>query len=704
MNYPEARRLDVVDTIHDHQVADPYRWLEDASDSATEEWSAAQDALVQPYLASLPGRDAMAERLRELIPGTVSAPYVLGRRSFFTRRQPTEEHAVLWVREGDGAGDGNGDGTERPLIDPNALSDDATITLDAWSPSKEGDRLAYQLSEGGNEESAVRVIDVATGDLIDGPIDRCRYSSIAWLPGGEEFFYVRRLAPDEVPEGESQYHRRVYRHRVGADPATDTIVFGEGGDKTAYYGVGTSRDGRWLTVSRALGTAPRNDLYLADLGQPGDIVFTTVQEGEDVQTYGHVDLDGLLYLHTDRDAPRGRFCVTDPTTPTAEHWRDLLPEADAVLSQADVTGDTLIAVYDRHAVSEITLHDRSTGAYRSSIELPGLGSAGIVTRPEGGDDVWIGYTDFITPYKVLHYDLNTGVLEPWADAPGAIDIKGVVAEQHAYRSKDGTEVRLFLMRRENTAADGARPTILYGYGGFNQPMTPAYSSTIAAWVEAGGLYVVANIRGGSEEGEEWHRAGMREHKQNVFDDFIAAGEWLVAEGWTAPQHLGVSGGSNGGLLMGAMVTQRPDLFASVVCSAPLLDMIRYEQFGLGVTWNDEYGTVDDATEFGWLLGYSPYHRVVPGTPYPAVLFTVFESDTRVDPLHARKMCAALQAATTADPAERPVLIRREVNVGHGARSIGRAVALSADTTAFHARHLGLPIARVTVPGAAPAST
>jgi prolyl oligopeptidase len=680
MNYPDARREDIVETIHGREVADPYRWLEDAEAADTKEWSELQDALAQPYLAGLPGRAALAERMRALMPGEVSSPAVRGERSFFNRREPEQEHAVFWVREADG--------TERPLIDPNALSDDATITLDAVVPSKEGDRVAYQLSQGGDEESELRVLDVATGDVIDGPIDRCRYSPVAWLPGGEELFYVRRLPPEEVPEGESQFHRRVYRHRVGASPDTDELVFGEGDDKTAYYDTSVSLDGRWLVVSRYLGTAPRNDLYIADLtAEP--LTFAVVQEGDDVETAIEFDpTSDRIFVYTNRDAPRWRVCVADPTAPEPANWRELIPESDAVLGGVDISDDALIVVHSRHAVSTVTIFDKDTGAARGTIELPSLGSATVRTRPEGGHEVWLGYTDFVTPHRVLHYDLRSGVLERWADPPGAVDVKGIVAEQVEYASKDGTTVRMFLLHREDSTPAEPRPTILYGYGGFNIPLTPAYSSSILAWVEAGGVYAIANIRGGSEEGEEWHRAGMRENKQNVFDDFIAAGEWLVANGWTAPDRMAVMGGSNGGLLMGAVMTQRPDLFAAVVCSAPLLDMVRYERFGLGETWNDEYGTAADPEEFGWLIGYSPYHRVTPGTAYPATLFTVFESDSRVDPNHARKMCAAVQAATTGDG---PIVFRREVDVGHAGRSISRYVALLADEVAFMARHTGLAL-------------
>jgi prolyl oligopeptidase len=681
VNYPDAKRLDIVDVIHGHEVADPYRWLEDPHADDTKAWSAAQDAVTGPYLAALPGRDALATRLRELIPGDVGVPLVLGDRSFFVRRQPDEEHGVLWLREADG--------TERPLVDPNALSDDATITLDGWAPSNEGDRLAYLLSQGGDEEAALRVMDVATGDVLDGPIDRCRYSPIGWLPGGEEFFYVRRLPPDEVPAGEAQFHRRVYRHRVGTDPSSDELVFGEGSDKTAYFSLSVSRDGRWLVVGRYLGTAPRNDLFIADV-TASTLDFTTIQtDADDADTNGGVSVDGRLYLMTNRDAPKWRLVVTDPERPAPATWRDLVPESDAVLTDYALTNDAVVTVHSRHAVGEVAVVDKQSGAPRTNVALPGLGSVGVISKPDGGDDVWIGYTDFVTPHRVLHYDVTTGTLSPWADAPGAVEAKGVVTEQVTYQSKDGTDVRMFVLRRETTTPTGRRPTVLWGYGGFNIAVTPAYSSSALGWIEAGGVYAIANIRGGSEEGEAWHRAGMRDAKQNVFDDFAAAGEWLINSGWTDADHLGITGGSNGGLLMGASLTQRPDLFRSVVCSAPLLDMIRYEQFGLGVTWNDEYGTAADPIEFEWLRAYSPYHHVEAGTAYPAVLFTVFDSDTRVDPNHARKMCAALQAATAGS--DRPVLIRREVDVGHAGRSVSRFVALYADSLAFHADNLGLEV-------------
>jgi len=673
--HPEARRLDLVEELHGRAVADPYRWLEDAASEETAAWSLAQDERCRTWLEALPGREHLRTRLRELLPGMIGPPTVLGDRVFHLRRLPHEEHAVLVVRDGDGP--------ERVLLDPMALDPSGTTTLDTLSLSKEGDRLAYQVSTGGDELSRLHVIEVDSGALVEGPIVMGRAGSVAWRPGAEEYFYVRRLL--DAPAGEEHFHRRVWRHRVGDDPRDDDLVFGDGRDPRTYYGATTSRDGAWLSISASIGTAPRNDLYLADLSQP-TLSLITVQEDVDARTSGGVRADdGLLWLFTNRGAPRNRLVVADPHRPT--DWRDLLPEdPDAVLTDYTITADAVVAVRQRDVVSEVTVHDRVTGAARSTVPLPGLGSASVTSRPEGGDDVWIGYTDHVTPYRVLHLDVPSGALAVHAVPPGAIELPDITARQVFVDSTDGARVPMMIIARADVVADGARPTILYGYGGFESSLTPSYASTTAAWVEAGGVYVVANLRGGGEYGETWHRAGMREQKQHTFDDFLACAERLVTDGWTSRRHLGISGGSNGGLLVGAAVTQRPDLFRSVVCSAPLLDMVRYEQFGLGRTWNDEYGTADDPGELDWLLSYSPYHHVVSGTAYPAVLFTVFDRDSRVDPLHARKLCAALQWATSSDD---PILLRRERDVGHGARSLSRSIELSVDTLAFQAERLGL---------------
>ncbi|PRX66601.1 prolyl oligopeptidase [Nonomuraea fuscirosea] len=680
--YPTARRDDVVDILHETPVPDPYRWLEDPDSPETKGWLLGQADLFAKERGPQRFKSRIAELLRS---GSVGVPAWRGGRHFFSRRTPDQEHAVYYVAEPDG--------TERALVDPMAIDASGLTTLDAVQPDKEGRLLAYQISVGGDEESVLYVIDVATGARVEGPIDRCRYSPIAWLPGGEAFYYVRRLPSTEVPENESQFHRRVYLHRVGTSTEDDVMIFGQGLKMTNYYGVSVSRDGRWLQVSAHEGTAPRNDLWVADLTEsPIDRpALRVVQEGVDAQTGLVFGRDGRLYVHTDREASRGRVCVSDPAAPGFDHWRDLIPEdPEAVLSDFAILDDlerpVMLVGWTRHAISEISVHDLATGERLGEVPTPGLGTiGGISERPEGGHEAWFGYTDNTTPPTIQRYDARTGETTLWAASPGAVEVPDVRTEQVVYRSKDGTEVRMLVISPAD-AAEGPRPTILYGYGGFGLSMSPGYSASILTWVEAGGVYAIANLRGGGEEGEEWHRAGMLANKQNVFDDFHAAAEHLIATGVTTPEQLGISGGSNGGLLVGAALTQRPELYAAVVCSAPLLDMIRYEKFGLGATWNVEYGSADDPEQFGWLLGYSPYHHVRESVAYPATLFTVFQSDTRVHPLHAWKTCAALQHASTSD---RPVLLRNEAEVGHGARSVSRSVDLSADTLTFLARHTGL---------------
>ncbi len=693
--YPDADRYDDVEVLHGERVSDPYRWLEAVDDLRTEAWTAAQADLLAQRATEWTSRSRFRDRVAALLrTGSVGTPVWRGDRCLHTRRGPDDEHAVLLVREPSGA--------EQVLVDPMAIDRAGTTTLDAWSVSPDGSLLAYQTSSGGTEESALTVLDTRSLDVVDGPIDRCRYSPVAWLPDSRSFYYVRQLPVEELPPDEVQYHRRVWWHRIGDDPLGDALVFGADLDKTTFFGVHVSRDGRWLAVTAAQGTAPRNDTWLGDLadGRLATPALQPVRVGVDARTSVSVARDGRLYAVTDYEAPRGRLLVGDPEQPDPTGWR-VLVEGDSERVLEDVAlldlpdgSRRLACSWTSHAVGEVTVHDADDGTRTGSVPLPGLGSVGgLSSRPEGGSELWLAYTDHLTPATVLSYDAATGDAGVWATAPGDVPAPAdVSARQIEYASHDGTTVRMFVLSRP---AAGPRPTILYGYGGFGLSLTPSYSASILAWVEAGGTYAIANLRGGGEEGEEWHRAGMGANKQRVFDDFISAAEHLVDEGVTRPDLLAIAGGSNGGLLVGAALTQRPDLFRAVVCSAPLLDMVRYEQHGLGRLWTEEYGTATDPEQLRWLLTYSPYHRVRPGTAYPAVLFTVFGSDTRVDPLHARKMTAALQAATTSDPANAPVLLRLESEAGHGARAVSRSVELAADTLSFSAWATGLDPTRAS---------
>nr|WP_203433652.1 prolyl oligopeptidase family serine peptidase [Jiangella asiatica] len=680
--YPAAARQAIADRLHGHVVRDPYRWLEDESSPQTREWQAAQDELWRRFRASFPGRARLRARITELSDvGMITAPMWRGDRRFFLRQAAQQEHPVLYTAAPDDH--------ERVLVDPMTIDPSGATTLDHWQPDLDGRLLAFQLSRYGTERSQLYVMDVASRDVVDGPIDRCRYSPVAWLSGGTAFFYVRA-----VPEPPAD-SRRVYLHRLGTPAADDVPIFGSGRDEGTSFGLGMSQDGRWLAISASRGTASSNDVWLADLSTStwADPALRVVHEGVDARTVLDVGRDGRMYVVTTLGAPRGRLCVGDPARPDPGSWFDLVPaDPEAVLTDfvildgPDLQRAVLLVGWTRHALSEISVHDLVTGERLAQVPLPGPGSIGPLTRRlTGAHETWFTYTDSATPGAVYRYDARTGETTPWARSPGSAVVPDVLGRQIVYASADGTPVRMVVLAR-STGGAGPRPTILYGYGGFGVPMTPAYSSFTLAWVESGGVFAIAHLRGGGEEGEQWHRAGMRERKQNAVDDFVTAAQTLIAEGWTTPDQLGICGESNGGLLVGAALTQRPDLFAAAVCSAPVLDMVRYENFGLGPAWRAEYGSADDPDQLQWLLAYSPYHHVRAGVDYPAVLFTAFGNDSRVDPLHARKMCAALQWATVGS---RPILVRLEDEAGHADSAASRGVSLAADILAFVAANTGL---------------
>ena len=658
-------------------MADPYRWLEDAGDPAVECWLGEQAALFAAHRERWSAHGHLRRRIEELMPGVVGLPRVRGERAYFPRRQRGQDQAVWVVAEADG--------TERVVLDPADLSDDGTVVLQWASPSPDGRHLAYGVDESGREEAIVRIVEVDTGIEVGPPLALGRGGTLAWLAGEAGLIVVATLPG--LSQEEAAFHRRVWRLTLGAGLEQAQMIFGEGRDKTTYYGVEVSADGRWLTVSCSLGTAPRNDLYLCDL-VAAEERFVPVMEGADGQADGTVAADGWLWLWTNLDAPKGRLVRAEPATPTL--WEEVVAEGPDVLSDWALTDGGLFVAWQRDVASVVTEHDRSSGAKVGDLALPGLGTVSLAARPGGdGDDLWMAYTDELRPAHVLHHRPSTSQTTVWAEAPGAPPPPDDLEVVRSFvTSPDGTQVPLFIARRRDQPLDGTAPTILYGYGGFQVSLTPAYSAGVRAWVEGGGVYATACLRGGGEYGEAWHRDGMREVKQHVFDDFLACARWLVDSGHTSPDHLAVAGGSNGGLLVGAALTQAPQLFRAVHCSAPLLDMVRYERFGLGITWSDEFGSAAVPEELGWLLSYSPYHRVHEGAAYPAVLFTTFGGDTRVDPLHARKLCAALQHATAADPDERPVLLRHEEAVGHGMRTVSRSLDERAEVLSFLAAHLG----------------
>lgn len=668
-------------------AVDRYRWLEDPTDPATVRWEAERAVGYERAAAAWRRRGRFAERLRTLyaVDAPVSAPRQAGGRLFYARLATGAEHPVLAVDEGTGE--------PRVLVDPARLDPTGLTTVEAWEPSPDGRLLSYQLATGGTEQASLHVVDVATGDLVDGPIDRIRNTSVAWLPDGKAFYYVRRLP------GEDRYHRRVYLHRIGVPADEDVLVFGAGRERTQHYSLSVDPDGRWLVVSAAAGTSPRREVWLADLatGDPECLTFTPVQVGLDARTSLRVR-STTGYVLTDLDAPRRRLAVTPVRSPEPGTWIDLIPEdASAVLSDYVILDDPrlprpqLLVAWTRHAVAELTVHDLTTGERTAVLPIPPCGSVGVLrAAARGAAAAWFVHSGFTTVPVVLRYDAFTGLIEPWhppgvqpAPAGGAAPVD---TRQVVFTSRDGTPVRMFVLTPgglDDGRPDRPRPTILTAYGGFGQSMSPVYSPEAVAWVAAGGVYAVANVRGGGEEGQGWHRAGMLANKVNTFDDFAAAADHLVAGGWTTVDRLGIWGSSNGGLVIGAAVTRQPQAYAAAAMVAPLLDMARYERSGLGPSWVGEYGTASDPEQLAWLLSYSPYHHVRAGRTYPAVLFMVFDGDSRVDPLHARKMCAALRA-TGAEP-----LYRLERGVGHGLRSTSSRVDLMTDLLAFFADQLGI---------------
>ena len=679
---PPARRSAVVDELHGRPVADPYRWLEDATSPETAMWQAGQDELFEQVRDGWAARPAMLDQLTELLAvGYVSPPQAFGDRLFYHRLEPGQEYAVLVALI---------DGIERVVVDPLAWDPSGASTLEAWQPSWSGELVAVQFSVGGAEDSQLYVLRTATGEILDGPIDRVRKSAVGWLPDGERFYYVRRLAPELVP-GEERYHRRVYLHRLGTDPSQDVLIFGEGRDRTEFYSVSVQPPGPLLVLTGSVGAGAgaSRDVWIADVAgdaassprlrpvQSGMSCRTTVRSGADPDT---------LYLQTDSAAVRGRVVAVSAAEPD-RNWDELVAEdPEAVLTDFAVLSDPVpVALVSRrrHAVSEIEVLELSGGTSMGLLELPGPGVTGRVSAAPDGRRAWFSFTDPGCSPIVLSY--HDGTVSRWPAASSSNTEPAVITKQISFASLDGTEVRMFVMSATGRP-DRPRPTILNGYGGFGAVMAPDYRAEALAWVRAGGVFAVACLRGGGEEGSDWHRAGTGLGKHRVFEDFEAAADELVGQGWTTPALLGIYGGSNGGLLVGAALTRRPESYAAVVCMAPLLDMVRYELSGMGPSWRREYGTVEDPAEFENLLAYSPFHAVRVGARYPSVLFTVFEGDSRVDLLHARKMCAALQHA---DGAGVPILLRTERGVGHGARTVSSGAQLLADCLAFFADRLGL---------------
>ncbi len=674
---PVARVQEVTDTVQGVSITDPYRWLEDGGSDEVRAWVDGQNAWTASLLDARPGRAAVHDRLARLLSiGTIGTPEPRGGRYFFTRREGKQNQPILYVRDGL-------KGKDRVLVDPNPLSADGTATIDWWYPSRDGSRLAYGVSTAGDEKSTLRVRDTATGKDLPDVIPDTRYCSLGWAPDGSGFYYTRYPAKGSVPEGQENYNRRVFYHRLGEDPAKDAYVFGRERKPEEMIEIDLSTDGRWLTAMVFDGWA-KTDLLISDR-HAASPSFTAVATGLDAIFTGGV-VHGVLYVRTNYEAPRYRLLAIDPAKPARDGWKTLLPQKDSVLDDARIVGNRIVARLMEHASSRVVLYDLD-GRRLSEVALPALGTVEAISGEPDGREAFFGFNSYTVPPLVQRIDLATGAASTWEKVAADLDLSRLEVQQRSYPSKDGTKVTMFVVGRKGLALDGSNPTLLYGYGGFNVSQTPGFSRSLVLWLERGGVYAEANLRGGGEYGEDWHRAGMLDRKQNVFDDFIAAAQYLIAQKYTTAERLGIYGGSNGGLLVGATLTQRPDLFKAVVCAVPLLDMLRYQDFQIARLWVPEYGSAEDPAQFKYLYAYSPYHHVKKGTAYPAVLLTTADSDSRVDPMHARKMAALLQAATSSD---RPILLRTETRAGHGVgKPLSKQIDEAADVYGFLLWQLGL---------------
>jgi len=689
IDYPETRTVDQVDMLHGVAVADPYRWLERDVRTAPEvaAWVEAQNRVTREYLDALPGRAAIAARLRELWSyDQFSVPVARGTRLFYTMQLDGQNQAALYVQEGPEA-------APRLLLDPNTWSQDGATNIASFEPSPDGARVAYSIQDSGSDWRIIRVLDVASGETLSDEVRWAKFTGIEWHPDGESFYYSRYPEP---PEGEMftalNYNHAVYRHRVGAPQSEDRLVYTRPEHPRDSVSAEVTDDDRWLVITVSRGTDARYEVVLIDLAASAPQARVLIPGfAHDYQLVGQ-SADGRLIFVTNRDAPRSRIVGIDPAAPAPDNWRELVAERADVLVGADRVGDQMIARYLTDARSSVRRYGLDGRPIGDELSLPGLGSAfGFNGSPES-PVTYFSFSSFNRPPTIYRFDTRTAQSAVFRAPEVDFDPDDYVVEQVFYNSKDGVRVPMFIVHRRDITPNGARPTLLYAYGGFNSAQLPAFQAQRLQWLEMGGVFVLANVRGGSEYGAEWHDAGRLLNKQNVFDDFIAAGEHLIRMGWTSADHLAIQGRSNGGLLIGAVINQRPDLFAAALPQVGVMDMLRYTQFSAGRFWTDDYGDPAEEAHFRNLYAYSPYHNVRDGVDYPAVLITTADTDDRVVPGHSFKYAARMQAAQggAAEVGEAPRLIRIQTRGGHGSgRSIDQLVDEFADMWAFIAHHTGL---------------
>ncbi len=686
IRYPETRKVDVVDDYHGTKVADPYRWLEDTDAPETKAWIDAQNEITFAHLGQIPERGAIRERLTRLWDyPKYGLPFREGGLYFFLKNDGLQNQAVLYVQP-------SLDAEPRVLLDPNTLSADGTVALSGAAVSHDARYLAYSTSSGGSDWQELFVRDVATGRDLEDHVRWAKFTGLSWTKDGRGFFYSRFPEPVEGEQLLQQNHdHKLYYHVVGTPQSEDRLIYERPDQPEWGFNAEITEDGRYALIYVWHGTDPKNRLYYVDLKDPAspDLSSPVVRLLDDFDAaYSVVGNDGpVLYVQTDLDAPRQRIVAIDLRDPAREKWRTIVPESEDVLQGATIVGGKLVTLYLKDASSRVRFYTLE-GEPAGELELPGLGSvAGIAGKPDS-PELFYAFTSFLYPTTIFRYDVDAGTNEVFqAPQLEGFDPSQYETKQVFYTSKDGTRVPMFITHRKGIALDGTNPTYLYGYGGFNVSLTPAFSITNLAWLEMGGVYAQPNLRGGGEYGEEWHLAGTKERKQNVFDDFIAAAEYLIAEGYTSPEKLAIGGGSNGGLLVGAAMTQRPELFAVAHPAVGVMDMLRFHKFTIGWAWVSDYGSPDDPEAFPYLHAYSPLHNLKPGTCYPATLVTTADHDDRVVPGHSFKFTARLQEVQSCD---KPVLIRVETRAGHGAgKPTSKQIEEAADVLAFRVKHLGV---------------
>lgn len=658
---PETKVVNVIDNLHGVEIVDSFRWLEDQESLETREWIKKQNEYTDSILYSLSGREKLKDLVSKLIKiDTISMPIEASGRFFFYKRSASQDLSIIYMRKGV-------DGQDEVIIDPHPMSEDRTTSVNIQDISKDGTILAYGVRKGGEDEVEIKLFDVDAKKELPDSLPRARYFGLSITPEKNGFFYTKH--EEEGP--------RIYYHEMSTNVADDQEIFGKGyGPEMILFG-SLSEDGRWLVITVMYGSAAdKTEIFLKDLST-NKPVYPVVKDIPG-RFFGGIAGD-TLFLQTNWKASNGRIFAINPANPERENWREILPESDAVIRGFSAAGGKLFISYLKNVKTNVVVFEPD-GTRIREISFPTIGTVSGVRGRWESNEAFFLFTSFHIPTTIYRYDVKSGNKEVWARIIVPIESDKFEVKQVWYESKDGTKVPMFIVHAKNIKLDGSNPTLLTGYGGFNASLTPGFSARAAAWLERGGIFAVANLRGGGEFGEEWHRAGMRENKQNVFDDFISAAEYLASNGYTKPEKLAIRGGSNGGLLVGAVMTQRPELFGAVICTYPLLGMIRYHKFLVAKYWVPEYGSSEDPEQFKYIYTYSPYQKVKKDTEYPAVLFITGDADTRVDPLHARKMTALMQASTGSD---KPVMLRYHIKAGHsGGRPVSQQIEDLTDSLSF----------------------